>query len=164
EGVAAQLEAMAGRVLGRGDAVGSVKAQARAAELSPNHQDRARRLAAAAYIGAEVTGDLRRASDVFSRLRRGDTDLEGSLPAALAASTYLMNADGDITLAHRLLVQAVQTRVDAADGHGDPLLDEALNTLMMVCYYGGTPALWQPFDEIAAAMTVPLRAIQHSKT
>jgi DNA-binding CsgD family transcriptional regulator len=163
ESVAAQLEAAAARILARGDAVGCVKALTRSSELSPRSADRRRRLAAAAYIGADVAGDLGNASRILADLRRGDTDLEGSLQAALAASAFLMNSDGDIATAHRLLVHAIESRL-AADEGADPLFEEALNTLMMVCYYGGTPSLWQPFHEIAAAVKVPLAVIQHSKT
>jgi ATP/maltotriose-dependent transcriptional regulator MalT len=163
ESVAAQLEAAAGRVLARGDAVGCVKALTRASELSPRSADRRRRLAAAAYIGADVAGDLSNASEVLDELRRGDTELEGSLQAALAASAFLLNSDGDVASAHRLLVRAIEGRPSADDG-ADPLLEEALNTLMMVCYYGGTPDLWQPFHEIADSVSGPLEVIQHSKT
>jgi DNA-binding CsgD family transcriptional regulator len=163
ESVAAQLEAAAARILARGDVVGCVKALTRASELSQRSAERRRRLAAAAYIGADVAGDLGNASKVLAELRRGDTELAGSLQAALAASAFLMNSDGDIATAHRLLVSAIESRVHADDGT-DPLLEEALNTLMMVCYYGGTPDLWQPFHEIAENVGVPLAVIQNSKT
>jgi hypothetical protein len=76
ESVAAQLEAAAGRILARGDAVGCVKALTRSSELSPGTVQRRRRMAAAAYIGAEVAGDLGNASHVLAALRRGDTEVE----------------------------------------------------------------------------------------
>src|SRR5690606_35180055 len=82
---------------------------------------------------------------------------------AVAASAFLLNADGDIATAHRLLVRAIESRVGTDDG-ADPPLEEALNTLMMVCYYGGTADLWQPFHEIAERVGVPLAVIQNSKT
>jgi DNA-binding CsgD family transcriptional regulator len=163
ESVAGQLEVAAARILARGDAVGCVKALSRSSELSPRSADSRRRLAAAAYIGADVAGDLGNASRVLADLRRGDTELEGSLQAALAAAAFLMNSDGDIATAHRLLVHAIEARLSANDS-ADPLFEEALNTLMMVCYYGGTPDLWQQFHEIAEAVRVPLAVIQHSKT
>ena len=162
ESVAAQLEASAARVLARGDAVACVKALTRASELSPGIAERNRRLAAAAYIGADVAGDLSNASNVVAALRRGDVELEGSLQAAVAASTFLLNADGDVATAHRLVVRAIETR--RADDGADPLLEEALNTLMMVCYYGGKADLWQPFHQIAGSVRVPLAVIQNSKT
>jgi DNA-binding CsgD family transcriptional regulator len=161
--VAAELEAAAARILARGDAVGCVKALTRASELSPRSDERHRRLAAAAYIGADVAGDLSNASSVLAELRRGDVELEGSLQAAVAASAFLLNADGDIATAHRLLVRAMESRVSGHDG-ADPLLEEALNTLMMVCYYGGKADLWQPFHEIARSIRAPLAVIQNSKT
>ena len=163
ESVAAQLDGAAARILARGDAVGCVNALTRAADLSPRSADRRRRLAAAAYIGADVAGDLGNASTVLAELRRGDIELEGSLQAAVAASVFLLNADGDIATAHGLLVRAIENRGHAEEG-AEPLLDEALNTLMMICYYGGGGDLWQPFHEIARTVSVPLAAIQNSTT
>src|SRR5262249_7190852 len=102
ESVAAMLEAAAGRILARGDAVGCIQALTRSSELSPRSVDRRRRLAAAAYIGADVAGVLGNASQVVAELRRGDAELEGSLQAAVAASAFLLHADGDVAMAHRL--------------------------------------------------------------
>ena len=164
ESVAAQLEAAAARILARGDAVGCVKALTRSSELSPRTHDRRRRLAAAAYIGADVAGDLSNASQVLAELRRGDTEVEGSLQAAVAASAFLLQGDGDVATAHRLLVGALESREGAHDAR-DPVLAEALHSLMMVCSYGGEEDLWQPF-EAAMARTegIPVALDLNSKT
>src|SRR5262245_41146512 len=119
ESVAAQLEAVAARILARGDAVGCVKALTRASELSPRSAERRRRLAAAAYIGADVAGDLGNASNVLGELRRGEVEVQGSLLAAVAASAFLLNADGDVATAHRLLVGAIESRTGVNDAR-DP--------------------------------------------
>jgi len=163
ESVAALLEASAGRILARGDTVGCVRALTRASELSPRSADRGGRLAAASYIGAEVAGDLGHASQVLERLRRGDVELDGSLQAAMAASAYLMQADGDVSMAHRLLVRAIESR-DRARDNADPVVEEALHALMMLCYYGGRADLWEPFETIALTVTAPLAVVQNSKT
>lgn len=163
ESVAALLQAAAQRILARGDAVGCVKALTRASELSPRSTDRRRRLAAAAYVGAEVAGRLGDASQVLDDLRRGDTELADSLQAALAASAFLLNADGDVATAHQLLVRAIEHRDRAADGVG-PTLEEAVHTLMMVCYYGGKADLWRQFDEIVEDMDQPLEVVRNSRT
>jgi DNA-binding CsgD family transcriptional regulator len=162
ESVAAELEAVAGRILARGDAVGCVKALTRASELSPQSAERRRRLAAAAYVGADVAGDLGIASGVLEDLRRGDVELEGSLQAAVAASAFLLVSDGDIATAHRLLVRAIESHIHE-DGVTNGVLEEALETLMMVCHYGGSADLWEPFDEIARAVKVPLAVIENSR-
>ena len=164
EAVAAQLEAAAARVLARGDAVGCVKALTRSADLSPGGAERSRRLAAAAYIGAEVAGDLSNASYVLAELRRGDTEVEGSLQAAVAASSFLLWADGDVSTAHRLLVGAIEGREGVQDAR-DPVLAEALNSLLMVCTYGGEEDLWQPFeDAMARTVGIPVTLYLNSKT
>jgi DNA-binding CsgD family transcriptional regulator len=149
ESVAALLEAAAARILARGDTVGCINALTRSSELSPRSVDRHRRLAAAAYIGADVAGDLGSASQVLAELRRGDTELEGSLQAAVAASAFLLQADGDVATAHRLLVGALESRKGPHDAR-DPVVAEALNFLMIVCTYGAEEHLWQPFEDAMA--------------
>jgi len=161
--VAAQLEAAAGRILARGDAVGCVKALTRSSELSPGTEERRRRMAAAAYIGAEVAGDLSNASRVLADLRRGDTEVGGSLQAAVASSAFLLQGDGDVATAHRLLVGALENREGAHDAR-DPVLAEALHSLMMVSSYGGEESLWRSFeDAIARSQGVPLALDLNSK-
>ena len=164
ESVAAQLEAAAARILARGDAVGCVKALTRASELSPRSAERHRRLAAAAYVGADVAGDLGNASNVSCELRRGDAELEGSLQAAVAASAFLLNADGDVATAHRLLVGAIEGRQGVIDAR-DPVVAEALHSLLMVCTYGWKEDLWRPFeDAMARTEGIPLALDLNSKT
>lgn len=164
ESVAAQLEATAARILARGDAVGCVKALTRASELSPRSAERHRRLAAAAYVGAEVTGELSNASKVLMDLRRGEVPVEGSLEAAVAASSFLLNADGDVATAHSVLVGAIESREGVLDA-SDPVLAEALHSLLMVCTYGWDEDLWRPFDDaMARTERVPLVLHLNSKT
>lgn len=163
ESVAAQLEAAAARILARGDAVGCMKALTRASELSPRSANRHRRLAGAAYIGADVAGDLGSASQVLAELRRGDTEVKGSLQAAVAASAFLLQADGDVATAHRLLVGALESREGSLDAR-DPVLAESLHFLMIVCTYGGEEHLWQPFeDAMARAGGIPVALDINSK-
>jgi hypothetical protein len=164
EAVASQLEAAAARILARGDPVGCVKALTRSSELSPRNADRQRRLAAAAYIGADVTGDLTNAHHVVGQLRRGDTEVEGYLMAAVAASVFLLQGDGDVTTAHRLLVAALENREGGRDGR-DPVVAEALYSLMMVCSYSGEQNFWLSFnDAIARTQDIPPPLALGSKT
>ena len=164
ESVAAQLEAAAARFLARGDAIGCIKALTRASELSPQSAEQHRRLAAAAYIGADVAGDLGNASNVLAQLRRGEVELEGSLQAAVAASSFLLNAEGDIATAHRLLVRAIESREGILDAR-DPVLAEALYSLLMVCTYGWDEDLWRPFeDAMARTQGIPVTLSINSKT
>jgi DNA-binding CsgD family transcriptional regulator len=162
ESVAAELEAAAGRRLARGDVVGCINALTRASDLSPRAPDRRRRLAAAAYVGADVAGDLAHASQVLAELRAGDAELAGSLQSAVAAAAFLLQA-GDVSAAHRLLVRAIETRLHA-DPAADPFLEEALHSLMMLCYYGGQADLWDPFEAITASLDAPLAVIRNSRT
>src|SRR5258705_833911 len=144
EDVAALLEQAAERVLARGDVIPSVAALTRAAELSPLSADRNRRLAAAAYIGTDVTGELHSASRLLDEVRRIDPELKRSLQAAGTAAAVLLSADGDVDAAHRLLVGAIESRAERGSASHTELKD-ALHTLLQVCYFGGREELWEPF-------------------
>jgi DNA-binding CsgD family transcriptional regulator len=146
EEVAALLEDAAHRLLRRADGVGAASALVRAAELSPEGGDRARRLALAAYIGADVTGELGIASDLLRDARRIAPELSGSLEAAVAASYLLINGEGDVNTAHRLLVGAIAGHA-RLDEDCESVLEEALHTLTLVCFFGGRPELWKPLHE-----------------
>ncbi|MGK5739376.1 helix-turn-helix transcriptional regulator [Micromonospora sp. URMC 103] len=142
EEVAALLEQAAHRIMRRGDAVGAVASLTRAAELTPDPVDRGRRLAQAAYIGADAGGELTNASQLLDDARRASPG--GSLYASAAAVHLLLNRDGDVRTAHRLLVGAIES-----GGHGydadDPALMDAMHTLLLLCFFSGEPAMWEPF-------------------
>ena len=165
EKVAGLLEEAAHRILRKGDAVGAVAGLLRAADLSPFRSDQSRRLADAAYVGADVTGDLRSVSQLLAAARRADPELSESLPAAVAASYFLLNGDGDIDAAHRLLAGAIENYPSEHDTGTETLL-EAVNTLLMVCLFGGRPELWEPFHMAIARLTpnVPQLLLLSSRT
>lgn len=145
ERVAALLEEAGYRAARRGDATAAVATFTRAAELSPRPADRGRRLTRAAYLCAEATGELRAASELLDRARRAHPDLTGSPLSVATASLLLLNGgDGDIDMAHRLLVEAVETGMHGHDAEDDALI-EALHLLQLVCWSGGRDALWEPF-------------------
>ncbi len=145
EAVARLLEQVAGRTLRRGDGVGAVTALLRAAELSPQPAQKSRRLAVAAYVGADVSGDLRDVPRLLADARRADPARAGSLHAAVAASYLLLNGEGDIGTAHRLLVGTIEAYPNRDDAT-DHLLVEALHNLFEVCIYGARADLWPPLD------------------
>ncbi|TWD13574.1 regulatory LuxR family protein [Streptomyces sp. T12] len=144
EQVAAQLEQQARRTLDRGDAVAAIAALTRAADLSPLGADRARRLTEAAYIGADATGALRSASELLENARRADPYQHRSLHFAAAAVQLLLNGDGDVVTAHRLLAGAITEGRHGYDATNVALVD-ALHLLLLLCFYGGSAELWEPF-------------------
>lgn len=145
EHVAGLLDEVAYAVLQRGDAVDAITTLLRAAELSPAGADQERRLAEAAYLGADVTGDLSNVPRLLGNTHRAGPDRTGSLAMAVAAASHLLNADGDVDAAHRLLVAAIDIhpRPHRAD---DTTVLEALHVLLLVCFFGGRAHLWHPFD------------------
>jgi DNA-binding CsgD family transcriptional regulator len=152
EHVASLLEQAAYRILRRGDAVGAVAALTRASELSPPGAGRARRLAEAAFMGADVTGELRTASQLVTDARLADPDLSGSLQAAVTAAFVLINGEGDFDTAHRLLAGAIGSAAGRPKV-SDNALGEALYTLMLLCVFGGRTELWAPFHDALARLT-----------
>ncbi len=143
EGVAAQAEAAAYRVLQRGDAAAAVRALVRAAELSPPGPTRARRLGAAAYVGASDVGVLADSAALLRRARDADPGQEDSLTLAVAAAFLLVNSDVDIDTTHRLLVAALDAH---PAGGADHVVEEALFTLSMLCFNSARPDWWAPLQ------------------
>lgn len=144
EEVALLLERTARRILDRGDAVAAIAALTRSADLSPLDTDRARRLSEAAYVGAEAIGALSSASALLEDASRADPGHGASLRSATAAVQLVLNSDGDLATAHRLLVGAIEE-----GGHGydaeDPALIDALHFLLLLCNYGARADLWKPY-------------------
>ncbi|CAG6397165.1 AAA family ATPase [Streptomyces cocklensis] len=144
EEVALLLERTAHRILNRGDAVAAIAALTRAADLSPLDTDRARRLAEAAYVGAEAIGALRGASVLLEDAWRADPGHGASLRSATAAVQLVLNSDGDLATAHRLLVGAIEQGDHGYDAE-DPALNDALHFLLLLCNYGAREELWAPY-------------------
>ena len=144
EQIAGLLEETAQRALRRADAVGAVSALLRAAELSPARADRSRRLAQAAAAGAVFSLE----TDTVSKLLRNAGEASpGSatyLLTAVAAGFVLLNGDGDVITAHRLLTQAIE---DQARPYriSDTGVFEAVSGLFLMCRLGGRPELWTSF-------------------
>jgi DNA-binding CsgD family transcriptional regulator len=147
ECVAALLERSAHRKVRRGDATTAIRALTKAAHLSPGAADRARRLAAAAYIRADTSGELSTASRLLDDARRVGSDDRASLYSAAVAVHRLLNAGGDIDAAHQVLLSAIES-VDHRYGACDPALEEALYLLLQLCCMGGRQELWEPFHRI----------------
>lgn len=151
EQTAGLLESAAYRALGRGDTTEAVAALAQAADLSPQASHRARRLAEAACIAGDVTGELRRAPQLLAKAVAADPQLSGTLQAATAASLILLNGDGDVATAHRLLVSAIKAGEHGYDARNAGLID-ALWTLLRVCFFSGGPESWAPLHEAIARL------------
>ncbi|MFI9411529.1 ATP-binding protein [Nocardia gamkensis] len=146
EAIAGRLEQVARSALSRGDATAAINALTRAAQLSPGRHDHGRRLAEAAYLGADVTGELDSASQLLADARRVDPDAAGSLHAAAAVAYMLVNGDGDVDTAYRVLLGAIQS-----EGHDwcadNAELVEALSSLLLICWWAGNTDYWAPLYE-----------------
>jgi DNA-binding CsgD family transcriptional regulator len=145
ERVAALLQGVAHQHLRRGDVVAAIAELLRAAELSPSGERRSVRLAEAAYLGATVNGDLRLVPRLLEQARESDPEHAGALAGAVAGAYHLLNDDGEIDLAHRLLVGAIENVPDVGDARNKQL-HEALYNLVVICFFGGREELWEPLE------------------
>ena len=144
EDVASLLEAVARDTVRRGDAGGAIAALLRAAELSPRGYERSRRIAEAAYLGADLTGDLRDVPRLLEEARLADGGRAGPLVAAVAAAHHiLLSGEGDLDTAHRLLVGAIDMQHQPYDAT-DPTMIDALYTLAWLCQSSQRAELWKP--------------------
>lgn len=142
ESIAQQLEESADRILRRGDAVGAVTVLMHATDLTPAGPQRSRRMARAAYVGAEVTGDVESVPRLLAGLPTS------SLATAVAAAAYLLNGEGDVNAAYRMLFGAIADR-STLDGSDSDLV-EALWFLIAICTFSNRAELWRPLEELIA--------------
>jgi DNA-binding CsgD family transcriptional regulator len=150
--VARLLEGVAESALARGDATRAVTVLLRAADLTSVPADRARRLAAAAYLGANVTGTLAGARALLERARTADPDVAETLEVATAAAAHLLNSDGGVDAAHRMLARALAgVDLESLDRPTErQAVEGAVHTLMLVCTFGGRRELWAAFEDAVA--------------
>ncbi|MFH9826413.1 LuxR C-terminal-related transcriptional regulator [Streptomyces bobili] len=141
------LERAALLSLQRGDVTRAVTLLLRAAEASASPESHSRRLGLAAYIGADVAGDIKNVPLLLRIARRsGPLTTAAALPLAVAAAYHLLNGDGDVATAHRILVDALNSA--AADDLPRQDLEEAVFTAMLVCHWSARVEYWVPVDDI----------------
>lgn len=144
EEVASLLEGAGRRTLRRGDPVGATTLFIRSSELSCSKAERSRRLAEAAYVGANVSGHMSHASRLLADLGGLGLGTPASLPAMVTAANLILNEDGDIDAAYRLLLGAIKGCVSCPDSDCGTI-DEALYTLVLACFFAGRSELWGAF-------------------
>jgi DNA-binding CsgD family transcriptional regulator len=156
EAIAALLERASRTSAARGDVHGAIAAMIRAADLSPEPDERRRRMASAAYLSASLLGDL---SDVPNLLDAPTPAADAPLVAVVAASYHLLSATGSIDTAHKFLLTALEMTPGEFSPTDETLL-EAFYTWVRVCYFGNRASLWNDFDGQLERMPnppVPLR-------
>ena len=149
EEVAAAVEAAARSATRRGGATVAVASLARAAELSPSPAARSRRLSEAAFL-ANQTGQFSRARALLNEAERV-SDAAQSAYAATAAAYLLLDRDGDLSGAQRVLMSALE-RVSPDDA-GDDSITNTLYLLLVCAYLSSDPGPWADFDEALARLT-----------
>jgi DNA-binding CsgD family transcriptional regulator len=146
EQVASQLEASATQAQQRGGAAAAALAMERAAELSPDPADQARRLVAAAS-GAVPTGQADWVQDLATRALAGTADPELRLTGRRDAGWALAYSGQRSAALAALLSVAEEASRDLPDLAWDALADAAT-----VGYYSGAPASLQAVSRVLARL------------
>jgi DNA-binding CsgD family transcriptional regulator len=145
------LEVAARRAQQDGDPARAVTTLLRSADVTPPGPDRARRLAAAAYVGVVTTGDLRHVPRLLQEARTADPGTAASAEVAVAATQLLTTGSSDVDTVHAMLVRAVEPALGrGADATG---VEDVLYSLMVTCHYAGREDLWSPFQRAMTSMT-----------
>jgi DNA-binding CsgD family transcriptional regulator len=144
EEVAALLHDQALRVLRRGDPAAAAVLLAGAADLSPDPADRSGRLAEAAFIDGTMGWQMERVPSLLAQARQTPLTASAELHAVSADAYFMLNGDGDVDSAHERVVAAIDA-YDAAFLVNDRALIAAIDSLFMVCLWGGRADLWRPY-------------------
>ena len=147
ERVASLLEQTAIRIGQRGDAFGAVARLTRAAELSPQAAGRGRRLAQAAYIGAETIGEMGSTAALLEAMRQAGTQSIDPMHYAPAAAFVMLNGDGHVETIHRLLAGAIQGADHGYDA-SDSTLVNAMWSLALVSWLCMRAERWETFSTL----------------
>ena len=91
-------------------------------------------------------------SQLLEGTRQASPHVSDLLNYASAAAFVMLNGDGHIDTAHRLLVGAIEGRAHRWDA-GDTALINALWTLALLCFCGGRRELWDPFYAALARLS-----------
>ena len=140
EEVARLLEVVSNDLLHAGNSTRATAAMLRAAELTPLREDRARRIARAAYCGSLVTGELHGSFRLLLETQPDPTEAP-SLDAVIATAYHLLNGEGDAPSAQRLLITALDGTTGSLDAADDVAM-EALHTLVYAGFYAGSAEFW----------------------
>jgi AAA ATPase domain len=151
ERVAATLDKAALRAVRRGDLVGAACMATRAASLTPDPAERARRLAVAAYQAVR-SGAGRTGSRLLAGARQARPEFTGSLDDAIVAANLLICGDGDVSSVQPLLVDAVRSH-PVPWGDQDTIVTEALHTLSIACWLSQNAELWKSYSEAVSGLT-----------
>jgi DNA-binding CsgD family transcriptional regulator len=148
DAIATQLDHAAHRLRRRGDPGGAAALLIRSADLSTAIAERSRRIALAAYLQAYATGDLPQAARTLARAGTPETGSPASLQAAITSAFVALHRDGNIDFAHRLLTGTITDVLERRARLPDTVV-EALQNLLVMCWYGARSDLWTSFFDIA---------------
>lgn len=154
EEVAELLETVSQRLIETGDGTRATAAMLKAAELTPSVSDRERRVARAAYLGSLIAGAINESPVLLTEALRNPSQ-SPQLATVIAVTYNLLNSEGDVATARRLLLAALTAGTSGLDTGNDEYV-EALYTLVLVGFFGGTGEFWQPLlAQTSAAGDLP---------
>ncbi|MCS5717554.1 AAA family ATPase [Herbiconiux sp. CPCC 205763] len=158
ESIARLLHDLTHRSFSRGDVHGAATAMMRAADLTPREEDRARRLAEAAFLRSEIAGEFRVVEELLADTPDGFGRGPGSLYAVIARAQVAVNGEGSYRAEITLIEDAV-----LAGTHGwradDEELIAAFRTWLLLCSYAGDTELWESYFDALNRLTPEVPAL-----
>jgi DNA-binding CsgD family transcriptional regulator len=146
--LAERLRENAAAAIRRGATAAALDALTLAAETTPDPAQRNRWRLEAAFLRADLTGDLRHADRLLDDAGTAGAD---SLPLAVTVASVALNGDIASGAAHRVLVEAVEAYEHNTDAD-DPTLIAALHALVANCWFSAVPESWEPYERAAARL------------
>ena len=140
EDIAALLENVSQRLIEIGDCTRATAAMLKAAELTPSAIAHERRLARAAYLGSLIGGSIGDSPALLREALRNPAQ-SPQLATVIAVTYNLLNGEGDVATAQRLLLAALAAGIARREAAGDEYV-EALYSLVLMGFFGGTGDFW----------------------
>lgn len=140
---------LAGAAIERNGRASGSLAQAPRPRNGRDDDEQARQYATAAYLTASVLGDLGAAESLLADARLAEPGAGPSAEAAFATAFVLLQGDGDVAGAHRLVLRGLEAV--SADSTGPLAIEQALWILIAVCRLTGRTEHWESLERLISA-------------
>jgi DNA-binding CsgD family transcriptional regulator len=154
ESIATFIEESAEASLGSVNPDRVVSALLRSAEIGERGAPRGRRLASAAHISVTWVGRVSEAQGLLDDARRNGLDADGILLEAATSAYVMLNGDGDVETAHRMLISAFE-RSGARAKRAESFV-AVLDALRYLALLDVGSDVWRTFHDVITQLPVEL--------
>jgi DNA-binding CsgD family transcriptional regulator len=154
ESLATFIEESAAASLGSTNPARVVSALLRSAEIGERGAPRGRRLASAAHITVTWVGRVSDAQGLLDDAKRNGLDADGILLEAATSAYVMLNGDGDVETAHRMLISAFER--NGAHAKRAESFVAVLDALRYLAVLDVGSDVWRTFHEIITRLPVEI--------